>query len=386
MRTIGLRAAIAAHCGVLLAWAAPCQAGEVTRRPFGVLPGGQAVEAIDLAGGATAVTILTLGAAIQSITTADRDGHRDDVVLGYDDLAGYIARPNFFGMTLGRVANRIGHARFTLDGTVFRLAGDVAGNTLHGGPRGFDKAVWNVVATSTSGRPASVTLQLVSPDGDNGFPGTLTTRVTYAVDNRGMLSVRYQATTDKPTVVSLSNHTYWNLAGSRAGRPATGMLLTIPASHITTLGPDHLPTGAFYSVAGTPFDFRRPARIDARAGSADAQLALGRGYDHNWVIGRAASSRPRLAARLEDPVSGRIMAMRATMPGVQMFAGGSYNGIVGKGAVPYARGQGVALEPQMFPDAQNHPNFPSIVLRPGQTYRARIEYRFSTGGRTADRP
>lgn len=358
----------------------PAHAAEMSRHPFGTMPDGTAIEAITLTSpNGNSATILTLGASVQSVITQDRAGHRADIALGYKDLAGYLAVPNFFGATVGRVANRIANGQFRLDGKLYQLPVNDGPNSLHGGTRGFDKVVWAIVSAK-SGPTASVTLRYVSPDGDQGYPGTLTATATYEMDARGDLSVDYSATTDKPTIVNLSNHTYWNLAGEGSDRGALGEWLTIPAEEYTPTDATLIPTGEFRKVAGTVFDFRKPMPIDARVrDGSDDQIRSGRGYDHNWVISRKKASAPRLMARLEDPVSGRVMEIYGREPGIQFYSGNFLDGkIVGKSGKAYRQGDAVALEPQMFPDTPNHPQFGSIRLEPGDVYHNHMRFHFAT--------
>lgn len=369
--------ALAAAATSLLA--APVLAGDTKRASFGHMPDGTAVEAITLSNAhGMAATILTLGASVQSVMVPDRAGKLADVVLGYDDLAGYVAKPNYFGATVGRVANRIAGGRFTLDGKRYEAPVNNGPNSLHGGTVGFDKRVWTVVSTASGARPR-VVLQLVSADGDQGYPGTLTATATYSLDDTGTLTVEYRATTDRTTIVNLSNHTYWNLAGEGAPGGAMGLRLTIPAQSYLPTDVSAIPTGEMRAVAGTPFDFRKATVIGLRVRDGhDEQLRFGRGYDHNWVVSRRKPKGPQLMARVEDPSSGRIMEITADQPGVQFYSGNFLDGtITGKGGHVYRQGDAIALEPQMFPDTPNHPAFGSLRLEPGQTYANHISYRFS---------
>lgn len=353
-------------------------AAQVTRRPFGQAADGTPVEAITLEAGGVSVTIITLGASVQSILVPDRRGRIADVVLGFDDAAGYVANPRLFGATVGRVANRIGKGRFVLDGQTVQLVKNSGPNTLHGGAVGFDKAVWAVVSTHAD-RSARVVLRHISPHGDQGFPGTLTTAATFALDEAGTLSVQYEGTTDCPTVVALTHHIYWNLTGGPGGG-ALGHRLTIPADHYTPVDAELVPTGEIRSVAGTPFDFRIARVIGDRIRDArEPQLRLARGYDQNFVVAMARSPQPHRSARLEDPASGRVLEVWSDQPGLQLYTSNFFDGAIpGKRGELYRQGDAVALEPQMFPDTVNKPDFGSIQLRPGDRYAARIEYRFST--------
>ena len=361
--------------------ASAAAAADVSRAPFGQLPGGEAVEAITLrnARGMQA-RIITYGAAIQSVLVPDRHEELADVTLGYPTMEGYIAKGNFFGSTVGRVANRIAGGRFTLDGKSYQTPLNDGPNALHGGTKGFDKVVWKVVDVKQGPTP-SVTLRYVSANGDQGYPGELTVTATYTLDQSNTLGVDYRATTDRPTVVNLSNHAYWNLAGEGSAEGAMGHLLTIPADHFTPVNATLIPTGEFRPVAGTIFDFRKPMAIGARVRTNDQQILFGKGYDHNWVVARDLAREPRLLARVEDPKSGRVMHVLSNQPGIQFYSGNFLDGtIVGKSGKLYRQGDAIVLEPQMFPDAPNHPEFGSVRLNPGQTYRNTILFRFSTVG------
>ncbi len=351
----------------------------ISRAPFGELPGGQPVEAITLrnASGPCA-TVITYGAAIQSVMVADRDGRIADVALGYPTLDGYLAKSEYFGATVGRVANRIANGCFVLNGRTYQVPVNNGVNSLHGGTRGFDKRPWRVASIEDGARPG-VTLELVSPDGDQGYPGTLTVQATYRLEPDA-LSVEYVATTDKPTVVNLSNHAYWNLAGEGAPEGAMGHVLTIPADHYLPTDDGAIPTGVFQPVDGTAFDFRRPVAVGARVRSgSDPQILYGKGYDHNWVVARTPSPAPRLLARVEEPESGRVLEVLSNQPGIQFYSGNFLDGtVVGKSGRLYRQGDALVLEPQMFPDTPNQPSFGSVRLDPGETYRNEIIFRFST--------
>ena len=352
---------------------------DATRAPFGTLPDGTAIEAITLVGDqAISARIITYGATLQSLILPDRSGRPDDVVLGYPDLTGYLTMPQYFGSTVGRFANRIAGARFSLDGTTYSLPANDSANSLHGGTRGFDKVVWTVDEI-TSGPVASVSLSYVSPDGEEGYPGTLNVRVTYSLDETGMLTTSYEATTDKPTIVNLTHHSLFNLAGMESMRSILDQRLMVNADAFTPVDTALIPTGEIRAVAGTPFDFRDSHEIGSRIRDAsDAQIVVGRGYDHNFVLNGGTTDEPKLAARMEDPVSGRVIELFTTEPGLQVYSGNFLNGTVaGKGDRIYRQGDGLALEPQVFPDAPNQPEFPSARLDPGDTYRQISFYRFS---------
>lgn len=356
------------------------QAAEARRRPFGTLADGRAVEAVTLSNArGMSVTLISYGAIIQALSVPDRAGRPADVVLGYGDMKGYIDAPNYFGATVGRYANRIRGGRFTLDGQSHALALNDRGNTLHGGNEGFDKRLWTVERVA-GGAEASVTFTYLSPDGEEGYPGALKVSATYSLNERNELSIDYRATTDKPTIVNITNHSFFNLAGEAAGRDVYEHVLTIPAETTTPVDATLIPTGAFRAVAGTPFDFRKPVAIGARIRDArDPQIVFGRGYDENYVIARMASETPRLHARVEERRSGRVLEILSNQPGVQFYSGNFLDGTaIGKSGLAYRQGDGLALEPQLFPDTPNQPAFGSARLDPGQTYHNIIIYRFST--------
>ncbi|HST92184.1 MAG TPA: aldose epimerase family protein [Brevundimonas sp.] len=350
-----------------------------TREPFGLTPEGQAVELVRLEAGHLRVRILTLGAAIQSVIAPGRDGERADVALGYATLEGYLNQSAYMGVTVGRVANRIAGGRFVLDGVEHRVPANDGPNALHGGAAGLDRRNWEVVSL-TDGPTPTLILRCVSPDGDQGYPGELTVTATYALSAEGVLSLDYEATTDRATIVNLSNHAYWNMAGEGAPAGAMGNFLTLYADEYLPTNETAIPTGGFRHVEGTPFDFRQPAPVGLRVRDAsDEQIVFGKGYDHNWVVSRELAPEPRPVARLEDPVSGRAMEMWSDQPGVQMYSGNFLDGsLTGKSGRLYRQGDAVVLEPQMFPDTPNQPAFGSIRLDPGQTYRNRIRFRFFT--------
>jgi aldose 1-epimerase len=354
-------------------------AAEATRGPFGTTPDGIAVEAVTLrASNGISASIISYGATLQTLFLPDRAGNLADVVLGYDNLADYVAKPQFFGSTVGRYANRIAGARFTLDGKTYSLAANNGPNALHGGTKGFDKVVWTITDVK-SGPVASVTLTYTSRDGEEGYPGTLTSSITYSLDDNRTLTTSYEATTDQPTIVNLTNHSLFNLAGVPADRSVLDHRLTVNADSYTPVDATLIPTGELRNVAGTPFDFRSSAVIGARIRDAsDPQIAIGRGYDHNFVLRGGVTATPKLAARVEDPVSGRVLELYTTEPGVQVYTGNFLDGTTaGKARVVYRQGDGLALEPQKFPDSPNHAAFPSGRLDPGQTYRQTSYFRFS---------
>lgn len=352
------------------------------RRIFGRLPDGRTVEAVTLVNqqGASA-TVIAYGATLQSMIVPDRDGNLADVTLGHATLGEYLANPAYFGSSVGRVANRIAGGRFVLDGGQHQVPCNNGPNALHGGPEGFDKALWDIVAVGDAPAPF-VRLAHTSPDGDQSFPGTLQVTAEYALGDDGALAITYRATTDRPTLVNMTNHAYWNLAGEGAAASATDHVLTVPAEHFLPTDETAIPTGDFAPVAGTPFDFREPQVIGARLrDTGHDQIRIGHGYDHNWVVARERADAPRLLARLAHPLSGRVLEVRSTEPGVQFYSGNFLDGsLIGKAGQAYRMGDGVALEPQMFPDTPNRPAFGSIRLEPGEEYCHRLVFTFSADG------
>lgn len=354
-------------------------ATEASRAPAGKLADGTAVELITLTNAkGVSARILTYGATLQSLIAPDREGKGADVLLGYDDLAGYVDHPNYFGVTVGRYANRIGGGTFTIDGKSYQLPRNDKVNSLHGGGKGFDKQLWKVVSVK-SGPTASVLLSHSSPDGDSGYPGQLDASVTYALDESGALTISFDAKTSKPTIVNMTNHAIFNLAGEGAVGGALGHMLTIPAKAYTPVDAKLIPTGELKPVEGGLFDFRTARRVeDGIRDGRDPQIVFGRGYDHNWALDKGQTKTPELAARLEDPASGRVLEVLTTEPGVQFYAGNFLDGtLVGKQGHLYRMGDGIALEPQKFPDSPNKPNFPSARVDPGKPYRHVMVYRLS---------
>ena len=318
--------------------------------------------------------ITNYGGIVVALKTPDRKGTLADVVLGFDTLDGYLANPGpFFGALIGRYGNRIAHARFTLNGTEYTLDRNDGQNSLHGGARGFDKRVWTPRELPDGG----LELTYVSKDGEGGYPGNLKATVTYHLTDANELRIDYLATTDKPTVVNLTNHSYFNLRGAGSG-DVLGHLVTLNADRITPVDAGLIPTGELRPVSGTPFDFRKPTAIGARIAQDDEQLKLAKGYDHNWVINRTGNDLV-LAARVEDPESGRVLEARTTEPGIQFYTANFLDGSIhGKGGKAYGQRSAFCLETQHFPDSPNHPKFPSTELKPGQQYRSTTVFRFST--------
>lgn len=358
----------------LLLFTGVAAAVTVKREPFGTLKDGVAIEAVTLTNrrGITA-RVISYGATLQALEVPDKAGNRADVVLGYDDLAGYVERPNYFGATVGRYANRIAGGRFTLDGKTYQLSLNDKTNSLHGGASGFDKQPWTVSAVR-GGDAGSVTMELTSDAGAQGYPGKLHVSATYTLDESGALTLDYDATTDAPTVVNITNHAIFNLAGEGGERSVLGHRLTIPANRYTPVDATLIPTGELRSVAGTVFDFRhgRVLQEGVRDGR-DPQIVAGRGYDHNFVLDAGLTRQPKLAARLEDPQSGRVLEVLSTEPGLQVYTGNFLDGtLVGKHGHLYRMGDGIALEPQKFPDTPNQPAFGSARVSPGSPYHHRM--------------
>jgi aldose 1-epimerase len=347
----------------------------VAREPFGKLPDGHAVERFTLTNAhGMEVKAITYGGIITSLVVPDRTGKMTDVVLGFDSLDGYLKNDPFFGAIIGRYGNRIAKGQFTVDGQTATLVKNNGPNHLHGGTKGFDKQVW--AAEPVAGKNA-VVFTRTSPDGEEGYPGTLKVRVTYTLTDANALVVDYEATTDKATPVNLTQHSYFNLAGDGAG-DILGHELMINADRYTPVDDTLIPTGELAPVEGTPFDFRKPTAIGARIDQDHPQLKNGKGYDHNWVLNRKG---PGLspAARALEPKSGRTLEVTTTEPGVQFYAGNFLDGTIkGKGGHVYARRTGFCLETQHFPDSPNQPKFPSTILRPGQTYKSQTVFTFGT--------
>jgi aldose 1-epimerase len=350
----------------------------IENRPFGRMPDGTEVDLYTLTNHhQMTVGILTYGGSVQQIRVPDRDGKLANVALGFDQLDDYVNKARHFGAIVGRYGNRIGGASFTLDGETFQLAANNGPNSLHGGPEGFDRKVWRAEAVENGGE-VGLALSYTSPDGEEGYPGTLAVKVLYTLTDNNELRIDYKATTDKPTVLNLTNHTYFNLAGEGSGS-VYGHELKINASAYTPVEATLIPTGAIAKVAGTPFDFTRPIPIGARIREADPQLIRGHGYDHNFVLDKPRAGELTLAARVVEPTTGRVMEVDTTEPGVQFYAGNFLNStLVGMSRRMYRQSDGFCLETQHFPNSPNQPDFPSTVLRPGKEYRSTTIYRFAT--------
>jgi len=375
-----LAGAVAAIVAVAVGSAAPAAGPTITKQPFGSTSEGP-VDLYTLTNShQMEVKIMTYGGIIQSVKVPDRSGHVANVVLGFDNLADYVAKSPYFGCITGRYANRIALGKFTLDGVTYQLPINNPPNSLHGGTIGFDKHIW---AATVIQNPDSVGLKLTftSPDGDQGYPGTLKAEVDYLLTERNQIKIDYRATTDKPTVVNLTNHSYWNLAGEGSGSIERHDL-RLNASHYTPVDPTLIPTGSIDSVLGTPMDFTKSTPIGARIRDGFPQLVIGRGYDHNYVLDRHGSHDTSLilAARVHEPTSDRILDIYTTEPGIQFYSGNFLDGtLVGTSGRMYRQGDGFALETQHYPDSPNQPSFPSTVLRPGQVYTSETIYQLSTG-------
>jgi aldose 1-epimerase len=346
---------------------------KVTSQPFGKMPDGTPVEIFTLADGAYEARIATYGGIVVSLKAPDRNGKLADVVLGFDNLDGYVANFNgpstaFFGAIIGRYANRIAHGSFTLDGKKYSLPLNNGENSLHGGPHGFNNVVWRAKPVANG-----VELTYLSKDGEAGYPGNLSGVVRYTLV-KGDLRIEYWATTDKDTVVNLTNHSYFNLAGQG---DILNHQLTLHASRFTPVDAGLIPTGELKSVESTPFDFRKATAVGARISAGDEQLHLGRGYDHNWVLDSGGGKLAE-AAELYDPSSGRVLKVLTDQPGIQFYSGNFLDGSVkGKGGKPDELHSALCLETQHFPDSPNHPDFPTAELKPGEHYHTVTVYSLS---------
>ncbi len=347
----------------------------VKQAAFGKTPDGQAVELYTLTNAqGMEVHAMTYGGIILSLRVPDKQGRLGDVVLGYDSLEGYLAKSPYFGAIIGRYGNRIAKARFTLDGVEYQLPINNGPNSLHGGIKGFDKIVWHAEPFKNK-NGVGIIFTHTSPDGDQGYPGNLTARITYTLTDQDELIFDYSATTDKPTPVNLTQHTYFNLAGEGSG-DILGHTVMLNADHFTPINDQLIPTGEIRAVKGTPLDFTKPTTIGARINQKDEQLAFGQGYDHNFVLNRKGPGLV-LAARATEPTSGRFLEVYTTQPGVQFYTGNFLDGtITGKSGHAYQRRSGFCLETQHYPDSPNHPNFPSTILRPGEEYKTRTIFKF----------
>jgi aldose 1-epimerase len=344
----------------------------VRREPFGKTSDGTPVEIFTLTNGnGVQIRAMTYGAIITSIRVPDRNGAFADIVLGFDSLQQYLPRHPYFGAVVGRYGNRIGNARFTLDGRTYELAANNGPNHLHGGVRGFDRYVWDAAVLPNG---VGVAFSRTSPDGEEGYPGTLKVRVTYTLTDANELAIDWEATSDKATPVNLTQHSYFNLSGHDSG-DILGHLVTINADRFTPVDATLIPTGELAPVQGTPFDFRKPTAVGARIDDVHPQIKMGGGYDHNFVLNRGDGLGP--AASVVDPKSGRTLQVATTEPGVQFYTGNFLDGsLEGKGGAVYHRRNGLCLETQHYPDSPNKPAFPSTILRPGTTYRSNTVFAF----------
>ena len=382
-----MRHSIAAPFGALLAAAsltAPsltANAATLTTASFGTTTDGKPVSLTTMtAADGVTVKFMSYGGIITEILAPDRYGHTADVVLGFPTLKDYETKSAagglYFGALVGRYANRIAKGRFTLDGTTYQLAINNPPNALHGGLKGFDKRVWTVQPGATSGRVVSATLRLTSPDGDQGYPGEMKVVVVYGLADDGSLTIHYRATTNKDTVLNLTNHSYFNLSGVGSRDGVYNQVMTINADRYTPTDATAIPLGQNVPVAGTPFDFRQPTAIGAHIRDDDIQLIQAHGYDHNWVINPGNKSGPTFAARLFDPKSGRELTVLTTQPGVQVYTSNFLKGeYAGNGGI-YRQTDGVTFETQHFPDSPNQPSFPTTELKPGQTFDQTTIFKF----------
>ncbi len=349
----------------------------IERTPYGKLPDGRRVDLYTLTNAnGLRVKIMNYGATTVGVEVPDRDGKLGDVTLGYETLEGWLTNTSYFGATAGRYANRIAKGKFTLDGKTYSLAINNGPNHLHGGIVGFNNVLWDAEPVGGEGY-VGIKFTYVSKDGEEGYPGNLTVTAVYSLTNANEFKAEYSATTDKPTVVNLAHHTYWNL-----GTPAAGDILRhelmLDADRFTPVDAGLIPTGELRAVKGTPFDFTTPTAIGARIAAENEQLKFGNGYDHNFVL-RGEKGKLRLAARLSCPESGRVMEILSGQPAIQFYSGNFLDGTVkGKGGVVYEKNYGLCLETQTYPDSPNKPDFPSPVLRPGETYKHTMVHRFST--------
>jgi aldose 1-epimerase len=376
------------------AMATPAQAAtpKIVKSSFGSLAG-KAIDKYTLTNSrGMSVAVITYGGIVQSVRVPDRHGRLTNVALGFKDLAGYtspayVKSNPYFGAIIGRYGNRIAKGTFTIDGTAYHIDINNDPNTLHGGFNGFNVQVWDATPVKSGGKVA-LKLHRVSAAGEGGttpgttgYPGNLDVTVTYTLRNDNSLRIDYNASTDLPTVVNLTNHSYWNLAGEGSGT-IYGQQLQLNASRYTPVDATLIPTGVLARVAGTPMDFRRYRAIGDRIRGDFQQLVFGRGYDHNWVLDRGSNSGLVVAAQLRDPGSGRELTMSTTEPGIQFYSGNFLDGtLYGTSGHQYRQGDGLALETQHFPDSPNHANFPSTVLRPGQTYKSATVLAFSVNRR-----
>ncbi len=353
------------------------QDNSITKRAYGMTSDGQAVDEYTLTNGkGVEIKVITFGGIITSLRVPDRKGNLADVVLGFTSLADYETKSPYFGALIGRYGNRIGKATFTLDGTTYTLALNDGPNSLHGGVKGFDKQIWGAKEVKS---PDGVGLELsyLSADGEEGYPGNLSVKVTYTLTNDNALKIDYHATTDKATVVNLTNHSYFNLAGNGAGT-IYEHIAQINADHYTPVSDTLIPTGELAPVEGTPFDFRSPRVVNGGIRSSHPQMVYGRGYDHNFVLNRKTANELEMAARIYDPSSGRAIEVWTMEPAMQFYTSNFVNAtLVGSSGGIYRQGDAFCLETQHFPDSPNQANFPTTTLKPGETYQTTTVYKFT---------
>lgn len=362
----------------LAASGATAKPDSTKKSSFGKTPDGEAVDLYTLTNkNGAEVAITNYGGSVVSVKVPDRKGKLGDVVLGFDSVDGYVNNTSYIGALIGRYGNRIGHAQFKLDGKTYTLAKNNGENTLHGGAKGFNKGVWTAKEIPAKDGQA-LELTYLSKDGEEGFPGNLQVRVIYTLMDSNALKIEYSATTDKDTVLNLTNHSYFNLAGPGSG-DVLGYILIINADKFTPVDSGLIPTGELRDVTGTPFDFRKPTAIGERINSEDEQIKLGGGYDHNFVLRRKAGDPISLAARVAEPKTGRVLEVWTDQPGVQFYTGNFLDGSLhGKDGVSYTKRSAFCLETQHFPDSPNKPEFPSTELKPGERYHTTTIYKFST--------
>jgi aldose 1-epimerase len=370
--TMKLTLALALLLGAITLPSALAKSG-ITSQEFGTMTDGQHVQIYKLTNkNGMEAEITNFGGIVQSLKVPDKNGKFTDVVLGYDKLEGYVTDKSSFGSLIGRYGNRIAHAKFTLDGHTFTLAKNDGENHLHGGLKGFNKKVWTAKQEGNS-----LVLNYLSKDGEEGYPGNLNVTVTYTLTDDNALKIQYDATTDKNTVLNLTNHSYFNLSGQDAGE-ILGHELTLHADKFTPVNSTLIPTGELREVKGTPFDFTKSTALGARIGGSDEQLKFGKGYDHNFVLNGGITKTPRLAAEVYDPKSGRVMQVLTTEPGVQLYTGNFLDGTIhGKGGHVYNFRNALCLETQHYPDSPNQSNFPTTELKPGQKYHTITIFKFS---------
>jgi aldose 1-epimerase len=369
-----ISAGLWAICFLAMPTTGAAASGQISKKLFGNLPDGTPVDLYTLRNRhGMEVKISNYGGIVVSISVPDKNGQFADVVLGCDNLEGYVKENPFFGALVGRYGNRIANAKFTLNGKEYKLAANNGPNSLHGGLKGFDKVVWEGKSLATPEGPA-LELSYVSKDGEEGFPGNLSVTTVYTLTDDNGLKIEYTATTDKDTVINLTHHSYFNLAGKG---DVLNHEVMIHADKFTPTDKNLIPTGELRPVSSTPFDFRKPTTIGARINQDDEQLKIAGGYDQNWVIDKGPG-KLGLMARVHEPMTGRVLEVLSTEPGMQFYTGNHLNGkITGKGGWVYTPRSGFCMEPQHYPDSPNHPEFPSVVLKPGQEYHNTIIYRFS---------